>query len=240
MSADSFDQLSKALATSTSRRKFFKVAAAAAAAGVLSAVRAPEAAANHNHKCRGADDRCRSNAECCTHFCMEGHCACATPCPGVPGTGGSGGVTAACCEPGDLCCPGGGTVAGNTVGPQCVKVQATICSGGKVFSNATCRCECPAGTTTCGGTCCPDATQRCVNGVCQNIPTTPTCPEGRAPCPGGQNVNGVNCCPAGQICCGAGSVAPGQCRGATGTSCNNNNQCCSGSCPGTGSSRTCA
>jgi hypothetical protein len=30
------------------------------------------------------------------------------------------------------------------------------------------------------------------------------------------------------------------CRRAAGTTCNNDNQCCSDSCPGTGSNRTCA
>jgi hypothetical protein len=32
----------------------------------------------------------------------------------------------------------------------------------------------------------------------------------------------------------------GKCGRASGAACNNNNQCCSGSCPGTGSNRTCA
>jgi hypothetical protein len=165
MSADyRFDELSKTLAASTSRRRFLKVAAAAAAAGVLSLVRAPEAGANHNHKCRGEDQRCRSNAECCTHFCMEGHCACATPCPGAT----QGTVTTECCAPGDLCCPGTGT---GGVGPRCVKVAATICPTGQSFSNATCKCETVAAPVACpGGNCANNPTCSGVSG-CQCLPS---------------------------------------------------------------------
>jgi hypothetical protein len=168
-----FDQLGKALAASTSRRRFLKVAAAAAAGAVLSVVRAPEAAASHNHKCRGEDQRCRSNAECCTHFCMEGHCACATPCLGVPGTGGTGGVTTNCCEPGDVCCPGTGTTGG--VGPRCVKVQALICPTGQSFSNTTCKCETVAPPVACpSGNCRPTPTMCAAVSGCVCTPETAT------------------------------------------------------------------
>jgi hypothetical protein len=189
MSADDrFDELGKALAASTSRRRFLQVGAAAAAAAVLSLVRAPEAAASHNNRCREEFDRCRSNAECCTHFCNSGHCACAVVCANA--TTGTGAVTTGCCAPGDVCCGG-----------RCLKPSETLCSGGQVFNTATCRCE--NVTVPCGG---------CKTGeVCCNAGTTSEA-----------------CCKAGE-CCPAGST--NTCGLATGLPCNNNNQCCSGSCP---------
>jgi hypothetical protein len=147
MSADDrFDELGKALAASTSRRRFLKVAAAAAAAGVLSAVRAPSATASHNRRCREPGANCTSNAECCTHFCgSDFHCACAVPCPGVDKFE----VDTDCCAPGDVCCPGG-----DTVPAQCVSASQTLCPTGKSFSSSTCKCETVAAPVACpGGNC---------------------------------------------------------------------------------------
>ena len=47
------------------------------------------------------------------------------------------------------------------------------------------------------------------------------------------------CCEP-NLCCPTGTVNAGSCRRLTGVPCNNDNQCCSGDCPGTGSGRTCA
>jgi hypothetical protein len=171
MSADDrFDELSKTLAASTSRRRFLKVAAAAAAAGVLSVVGAPEAAASHRKSCRESGDNCRSDAECCTHFCGSGHCACAVNCPGA--TTGTGAITTECCAPGDVCCGG-----------KCLKQSQTLCSGGKVFNTATCQCEEPAGTTVpCGTTACRAGEICCRNTVCCPTSTPVCCPTGMPRC----------------------------------------------------------
>jgi hypothetical protein len=219
MSADDrFDELGKALAESTSRRKFLKVAAAAAAGAVLSVVRAPEAAASHNRRCREPGANCSSNAECCTHFCgSDFHCACAVPCPGVTTGKPSGGVTTDCCAPGDVCCPGNG----GTVPAQCIAASKTLCPSGQTFSSTTCRCE-------------AICTRTCTEPLVLD-PVTCTCV-----CPPAQ-ICGTNCCDptAGQVCCTTGP-GTGQCRRPTGAPCGSNNQCCSGSCPGTGPNRVCA
>ena len=189
MSADSFDQLSKALATSTSRRRFFKVAAAAAAGAVLSAVRAPEAAASHNRRCREPGANCTSNAECCTHFCgSDFHCACAVPCAGVT----KGEVATDCCAPGDVCCPGGGTVPA-----QCVAASKTLCPTGQSFSSTTCKCETVA--APCTRTCTPPE-------VLDTTTCTCVCPTPLVTC-------GAVTCACGEICCPAGTRQAGKCRG---------------------------
>ena len=179
MSADDrFDELGKSLAASTSRRKFLKVAAAAAAAGVLSAVRAPSAAASHNRRCREAGANCTSNAECCTHFCgSDFHCACAVPCPGVS----KGAIDTDCCAPGDVCCPGGGTVPA-----QCVSASKTLCPTGQSFSSSTCKCETVAAPCT----------KTCTAPLVLN-PATCQCE-----CPTAQ-VCGSACCKVGEVCCPA-------------------------------------
>ena len=175
-----FDELGKALAASTSRSKFLKIAAAAAAGAVLSVVGAPEAAAR---RCRDFGRSCRSNAECCTRFCDPTFkCACPSNtelCGGqCVATTCSGGLTfdpttckCECLAPKVLCNSG-------------LCVTPTNCTGGRVFSPTTCQCDCPAGTGGCntaaGNVCCPTgkccgtggtrvcctATQTCRSDVC--------------------------------------------------------------------------
>ena len=75
MSDEKLDELSKALATTTSRRQMLKVLAATAAGGVLTFVGAREAGAA---RCRRVGQPCRANFECCDFFCPPdtGRCAC--------------------------------------------------------------------------------------------------------------------------------------------------------------------
>jgi hypothetical protein len=202
MSADDrFDELGKTLAASTSRRKFLKVAAAAAAGAVLSAVRVPEAAASHKNRCREDGDNCRSNAECCTHFCNSGHCACAVVC--LNATTGTGAVTTGCCAPGDVCCGG-----------RCLKQSETLCPSGQTFSTTTCRCETIC-TRTCDAPLVLDPTScTCVCPAAQQCGTNRCCDPA-----------------AGQVCCAATTPNPGECRRPTNAICSSGNQCCSGVCP---------
>jgi hypothetical protein len=226
MSADDrFDELGKALAASTSRRKFLKVAAAAAAGAVLSVVRAPEAAASHNRRCREPGANCSSNAECCTHFCDPNfHCACAVPCAGVT----KGAVDTDCCAPGDVCCPGNGS----NVPAQCVNASKTLCPTGQSFSSTTCKCEAPC-TKTCTAPLVLNTT------TCQcECPTAQVC--GSSCCGAGQVCCGTTCCEVGAVCCATGTARQGQCGRLTGDRCGSNNQCCSNQCTGIGSNKFCA
>src|SRR5688500_9243708 len=77
MDPKSFDELSKSLATSVSRRHAIRIIGTTAATGVAALFGARSGFANHNHPCRDAGSTCRSNAECCTGVCRDFHCACA-------------------------------------------------------------------------------------------------------------------------------------------------------------------
>jgi TAT (twin-arginine translocation) pathway signal sequence len=144
-----FDELGKALAASTSRRKFLKVAAAAAAGAVLSVVGAPEAAAR---QCRDIGKNCRSNAECCTRFCGPNFtCGCPT------GTELCGGQCIPNCTGGRVCNPLTGQCACPALQTGCNTAAGNIC--------------CPTGKCCgTGGTrvCCTNL-QNCVMGVCRAI-----------------------------------------------------------------------
>ena len=75
MSDRNLDELSRALATTTSRRQMLKVLAATAAGGVLSLAGARQAGAT---RCRRVGQPCRANFECCDFFCPPdtARCAC--------------------------------------------------------------------------------------------------------------------------------------------------------------------
>jgi hypothetical protein len=76
MSDDRFDELSKALATTTSRRQALKILAATAAGGAFSLFGAREARAIG--RCRRVGQPCRQDYECCDFFCnpARGRCEC--------------------------------------------------------------------------------------------------------------------------------------------------------------------
>jgi hypothetical protein len=71
-----FDELSRKLATSVSRRQAVRIFGATAAGGLAALFGARGAGANHGAQCRHIGDNCRSNAECCERLCVDFHCAC--------------------------------------------------------------------------------------------------------------------------------------------------------------------
>jgi hypothetical protein len=74
MESPKFDELTKALATSTSRRQALKTIAATTLAGLLglsgigTAFGAP--------KCHRNGLGCDTNSNCCSHYCANGTCTC--------------------------------------------------------------------------------------------------------------------------------------------------------------------
>jgi hypothetical protein len=103
-----------------------------------------------------------------------------------------------CCS--DLCDPASGRCACQPGSTLCRKSgQCIFCPGGSVLNQNTCRCECPAGTQTCGGdnTCCPLDASCCVNianqGFCCSPPDTTCCVN--------QFGSALGCCPTGTTCC---------------------------------------
>ena len=144
MSDEKLDELSKALATTTSRRQMLKVLAATAAGGVLTFVGAREAGAA---RCRRVGQPCRANFECCDFFCPPdtGRCSCR------PGENLCS-KTKRCvsCDPEatfdpETCqcvCPQGTTQCGN----ECCSGDEECCPGG--YYGPTC---CPPGEICCPG-----------------------------------------------------------------------------------------
>ena len=120
MSDDRFDEFSKALARTTTRRQALKLFGLTASAGAFSLVGARGAEAQG--RCRKNGSRCRQDYECCSFYCPPGTGRCACP----PG--------AQVCEKG----PGRPT-------ERCV-----FCGTNQVMNPDTCECECVEGTSPCG------------------------------------------------------------------------------------------
>ena len=144
MSEERFDELSKALATTISRRQALKLAGATALGGVLAMMGAGRASAQFGGpgRCRKVGAICRQHSECCDFYCDR--------------------VTGRCgCPPGSFLCPGGPGRSGS----RCV-----FCPPEATFDPETCTCTCPAGTTQCEGfygvECCPAGVACCPGGFC--------------------------------------------------------------------------
>jgi CXCXC repeat len=177
-----FDQLSKSMAGTVSRRQAVKVLGATALGGLFAGVGARGAQAR---LCRDAGQNCRSNAECCTRFCdTTFHCACAS------GTVLCQGDCVPVCTPPKVLNP-------TTCACECD--PAIVCPPPKILNPQTCSCQCPPGTITCGQTqCCPPGTVcqsgTCVTGVqCGNQ----FCPVTQICC---TTFFGTQCCAPGQAC----------------------------------------
>jgi hypothetical protein len=70
MNSSRFDDLTKALATSTSRRQALKAIVATIIGGLLGLDSIGTASA----KCHGAGHPCDENSTCCSHLCCNGVC----------------------------------------------------------------------------------------------------------------------------------------------------------------------
>jgi len=186
MDSNRFDDITKALATGTSRRKMVKGLLAGAAGIVgLRRVATLEAAPT----CRALGESCRTDASCCSGqhlFCQQI---------------GATGAQRCECETGFINC-GGVCVAGP--GPCCVEGQVACggacfneCPSGEVFNTATCTCECASGTTRCNGEC----VTNCTGGQVLQADCTCACPTGSevcqgncvASCSGGQTLDPTTC-----------------------------------------------
>lgn len=137
MNDSRFDELTKALASSTSRRQALKALAATTAGAILSLSGLDTAFARH---CRTFGAQCSSNAECCSGYCPQTTYQCGCP-PGTQLCNGSCVSTS---------CP-----AGQTFSPS----ACMCCPNSQLCTNGTC---CATGTACLNNTCCP-TTQVCVN-----------------------------------------------------------------------------
>ncbi len=217
MQAKNFDELTKALAATQSRRHALKVIATASLGGLfgLAGIRS---VFGSNKNCAkwcaqvfgpntSAAGQCTSQAAHGTGLCSTcGNVAPSSICC-VRNTSGycNGTSVAACCASGQHCCSG-------TCSECCANSDCT--NGNTCGSNNTCVCGSGAGCTgsICGSGAGCTGSNTCLNGSC--------CPTA--------NVCGSVCgCPAGQHCSDANCVP--NCT-ATGGTCTVNTDCCSNNC----------
>jgi hypothetical protein len=214
MDPSTFDNLTKALATSTSRRQALRRLGGALSATLLASWPFGQALAQGG----GNSD--------CAHFCNAIF--------GV-GTPAAGQCTSDAAHHKGLCYTCGPASSGGTRSICCPKNSSGYCSS---YSSATC---CDSGKTCLSGSCCatanvcgstclatPCKTSQCqmcdpTMGTCVGCPSSQTCLNGSC-CPNDQ-VCGSSCgCPQGQTCQN-GTCVP-QCSVLLGFACTSASQCC--------------
>jgi len=164
-----FDQLTKVLARSVSRRAALKAAVATTIGGFF-VVRTRGIVAADECKCFGV--KCNHDHQCCTSRCdpTTKQCVCptgATLCNGVCTPNCSGGqvLNANTCQ----CACTSGTVLCNG---SCV----SICPSGQTLNASSCQCDCPTGKTKCGSSCCTGGQTCTTNQQCVSVECGTTCP----------------------------------------------------------------
>ena len=219
-----FDEITKALATKTSRRQTLRrlggILGATALAGFF-----PGLAFASNSTCAhfcaavfGADTPAAGQ---CTSDAAHGKGLCYTC-----GPASAGGTKSICCPGGSghctsyssaTCCAGSQTCCGGT---------CTSCPTGGVCSGSS--CVCPAGQSNCHGTCKNTTSDPTNCGTCGHV-----CAAGETCVSGACTCGSHGDCPAGQSCCGGMCVneqTDTQNCGACGHACSAGQGCCSGTC----------
>lgn len=217
-----FDDFTKSLAASTSRRQVMKTIAAATLGGILGLSGIGEAFAR---SCKHLGNRCKKTSDCCGVMTCGSHHTCT--CPSIGGIQQCDNVNCFCqsgqiCDSNHFCCPdsqyctlsGQCCVAGKSCcdGNNCVDLSSddnncgrcgNKCSGSEICIGGSCQCVPPY--TTCGGTCVDTDTDPNNCGGCGFV-----CGGGSGTCSNGiccvpcTNPNNPTCCAtvAGQpICC---------------------------------------
>ncbi len=142
---DRFDELTKTLAQSTSRRQALKVLGGSLAGGLLAALGVGTADAE---ECKRDGKACKKGTQCCSGVCQNGQCV--TPCTTDGGT----------CSGNSDCC------SGNCSNGQCCPSGRTNCNGQCVDTDGD-----ESNCGTCGNVCPepPDPSQGgayCLEGRC--------------------------------------------------------------------------
>jgi hypothetical protein len=147
MDSNRFDDLTRTLATTTSRRGFLKTLAGGAAGALLAAFGVGEAAAKD---CKKAGQLCKNTKECCSGICYNGTCVSACPSGSKPCNG--------TCIPNSQCCNGACPTGQTCRGGQCVNCapdeahvdscDSSLCCSGIMLTSPGC---------SSGGTCCPES-----------------------------------------------------------------------------------
>jgi hypothetical protein len=161
MQPSNFDELTKALATSTSRRHALRLIATASIGGLfgLGGIRM---AFGKNSPCHRNGTACSANQKCCSNYCVKGKCTCppvptcnsVCPCPS-----GQTCVNGTCCPTANVC----GSSCGCPTGQVCLNDQCAPCITAGNSCNASIEC---CSNNCCLGLCC-DSDRICLsNGTC--------------------------------------------------------------------------
>lgn len=224
MDGPRFDRLTRAFASTSSRRSAIKAligfTGAVAGAAVTQEADArtigsrptipppPPPACPAGQMCNGTC--CTSGQTCCNGACCTGSCTNGLCCPPQTSACGSNCCPAGlaccgnqCCDP-SLCSPTGShcCAAGtNVCGEECCQPGDDCCDGeccfGVCFGEEMC---CPRPQIVCQGGCCPPGDIVCcdIDGCCDGA-----CTAGGLCCPAGTSVCGETCCDnASEDCCG--------------------------------------
>jgi len=223
MNPSNFDELTKALASSTSRRQALRLIVTTSVGGLLGIGGISTAFGRHRRR----KDRITAPSG------PKGNRNCAKWCAQVfgPNTPAAGQCTSDAAHGRGLCSTCG------TADPSsicCVRNTSGFCSG---TSAARCPCDsaqcetcdvthgtcdgCASGHTCCNGTCCDSGE------VCQNGTTCVCVPDCTGPCGGNDGCGGIcqtGTCPSGQTC------VTGSCCHNRATTCSQDADCCSNRC----------
>ncbi len=189
MEPSRFDDLTKALATSTSRRHALKTIAATALGSILGLGGIGTAFAN----CKPNGIGCNTNSQCCSGGCCHGTCT-------DLGTTSNCGTCGHRCASGQGCCNGTCTDL-NTI--QNCGSCGNVCPAGQMCSDG--QCVCPLGRTKlCNGTCATN----CLSTGCSNgCNCVQDAAVGNFYCAQGAATQGCSSdcdCPSGQMCINGG------------------------------------
>ena len=190
MDSSKFDDLTKALATSTSRRQALKALGASVVGGILG-LSGIDTALAKKPLCRGNGSKCSLGQQCCSGYCANNVCTC----PPAPA------CNRACPCPSDSTCQNGTCVATTTTSTTTTSTTTTtpMClpGGSTCLSNSQC-CSDLCCTGIAGvATCCPTGTVCLNNGTCATLCTSDAdCSSG---CSCAPDIDGVNFCTSGGV-----------------------------------------
>jgi hypothetical protein len=198
MDPSKFDELTKALATATSRRQALKTIAATTFGSILGL--SGIGTAFGKPKCHRNGLGCDTNSQCCSGYCKNGE---KCTCPPAPACNGY------CpCPSGQICLHGSCCANANVCGSTCLTAPCDSSQCQKCDPTSGTCVGCPSGQTCLNGSCCANAnvcgstclTAPCDASQCQKCDSTTgtcvsSCTSGQT-CLNGQCVN-IVCTQAG-------------------------------------------
>jgi hypothetical protein len=203
MNPSNFDELTKALAASTSRRHALRLIATASVGALLGLGGVSTAFAGHRRKSRrtrSSPSRTPKPNRDCAKWCAQvfgPNTPAASQCTSDAAHNKGPCKTCGSFSPSDICCTKSNPPSGPCTGGI---VAGCICSGCGTcnYSNGTCPASCPGGQNCCGGSC-KDLSNDATNcGACGTVcASDETCCSGQCK---NTNTDSNNCGGCGAVC----------------------------------------